>query len=118
MAGEFEVEVEEMFSAAEVGGHMDRIGGFDEAEWFVEGDELVYAGEPEGTAVHLLQLLNDNAGNPLLTPRFHHGNGSQLAGAVPVGFDLTAADDTAVPIHRYHKSLPFQTQRVDAHFLD
>ena len=118
VAGEFEVKVEEMFGAAKVGGHVGWIADFDEAKWFVEGGEFVHTGEPEGTAVHLLQLSNDGAGNPLLPPSLDHGNGSQFAGAAPVWFDLTAANDTAVPVHHYYKPLPLQAQRVDAYFFD
>jgi len=118
VAGKFEVKVEEMFGAAEVRGHVGRIADFDKTEWLVEGGEFVNAGEPEGTAVLLLQFLNDGAGYPLFAPRLDHSNGSQLAGTVPVGFDLTAADDTAVFIHGYNKPLPLQAKRIDAHFLD
>lgn len=107
-----------MFGPAKVGRHFARGSDFSKAKWLVKRHEFIDACEPQGTAVHLLQRLNDSPSNALPAPGFNHSNGSQFARAVPVGFDLTAADDTAVPIHCHQKPLPFQAERIDAHFFD
>ncbi len=95
-----------MVDAPKVRGHLVGIGDVLEAVFGIEGDEVGAAHKPEGGMVLLLEVGDDGASDAFFAPGFLYDEGGEFAGAVSVGFDLAATDDTAVFIYGYNESPP------------